>query len=113
MNDIELEPCPFCGKEPELLAEETLKGNVYVVCCMNFDCFANAQTNEMDTPEEAADIWNKRAVQTCRMERTSWDNGQSTWGCKCSNCGERFEYESGRAWYYCPRCAAWITEVVE
>lgn len=50
---------------------------------------------------------------TCHMEYTVWDDGTCVWGCICSGCGKKFEYETGEGWDYCPKCGARIVEVDE
>ena len=44
--------------------------------------------------------------RTCRMVHARWDNGECVWGCKCTACGDRFTYETGGTWEYCPNCGA-------
>lgn len=48
--------------------------------------------------------------RTCHLEGTYWDDGQCTWGCQCSSCGERFEHTRGLTWNYCPHCGAKVVE---
>lgn len=47
---------------------------------------------------------------TCRMEYAVWDDGTCVWGCICSACGKRFEYETGEGWNYCSNCGAEVVE---
>lgn len=49
---------------------------------------------------------------TCAMTDTTWDNGERTWGCVCSACGERIEHEGARYLAHCPRCGARVVRVV-
>jgi hypothetical protein len=48
-----LKRCPFCGCRPKLI---TARG--YSVVCMNMNCKAPIAC---DNPEDALEIWNKRA----------------------------------------------------
>lgn len=48
--------------------------------------------------------------RTCRMRDTSWDDGQCTWGCICSECGARHEHNRGKWLNYCPNCGARVEE---
>lgn len=43
---------------------------------------------------------------TCQLEECSWDNGQRTWGCRCTTCGCKFERTRGTTWRHCPNCGA-------
>ena len=53
----ELKPCPFCGGEPFVDYYDYEKyGKTYVICCNG----CHAETFERDTPEEAAEAWNRR-----------------------------------------------------
>lgn len=47
---------------------------------------------------------------TCEFKKVSWDDGQCTWGCKCSACGHRFEHETGITWNFCPHCGAKVVD---
>lgn len=44
--------------------------------------------------------------RACRMIHARWDDGECVWGCKCTACGDRFTYETGECWHYCPNCGA-------
>ena len=58
MAELKLKPCPFCGGKAEV--EYGASGyNVYQIGCQNGECFAYAGWG--DTPEEAAEAWNRRA----------------------------------------------------
>ena len=58
MAETQLKPCPFCGGKTEV--EYGTSGyNVYQIGCQNNECFAYAGWG--DTPEEAAEAWNRRA----------------------------------------------------
>lgn len=52
----------------------------------------------------------KEPERTCVFEDVKWDNGACTWGCQCSNCGHKFEHESGITWSYCPHCGARVVK---
>lgn len=56
--------------------------------------------------ERLADLIEPEPERTCKMVETRWDNGQSVWGCQCTQCGEKFEYENGHTWRFCPECGA-------
>jgi Lar family restriction alleviation protein len=61
---LELKPCPFCGGKPKVY--DIYKKHVdadtrkvwKVMCGARVDCCA--LLNDFDTPEEAADAWNRR-----------------------------------------------------
>jgi len=53
----ELERCPFCGGEAEYHGE----CDMVSVRCATYDCQAEMIT-WFDEPEEAADVWNRRAT---------------------------------------------------
>lgn len=65
---------------------------------------------------EGAELINRLAdliepeERTCRMRDTSWDDGQCTWGCICSECGARHEHNRGKWLNYCPNCGARVEE---
>lgn len=44
--------------------------------------------------------------RTCRMHDASWDDGQCTWGCICSECGAKHEHERSGWMNFCPFCGA-------
>ena len=44
--------------------------------------------------------------RTCRMRDASWDAGQRTWGCICSECGAKHEHKRSRWMNFCPYCGA-------
>ena len=57
----ELKPCPYCGGKPTMVHHRTYsgykeKGLPYAVFC--FEC--EAHTKYADTPDDAADNWNRR-----------------------------------------------------
>ena len=48
--------------------------------------------------------------RTCRMRDASWDDGQCTWGCICSECGAKHEHERGAWMNFCPNCGAKVVQ---
>lgn len=48
--------------------------------------------------------------RTCMLTHERWDNGMCAWGVECSECGARFEHETGERWRYCPNCGARVVE---
>ena len=55
--EIELLPCPFCGKKADMISEIFLGKMWYKVKCRG--CFS--QTYAEENPENAAHEWNRRA----------------------------------------------------
>lgn len=53
-----------------------------------------------------ADLIEPEPERTCMLTHVRWDDGMCTWGVKCSECGARFEHETGECWRYCPSCGA-------
>lgn len=117
---MELRECPFCGGEAIGFEwsddEEIEEGEPH-----RYDAYCAVKVNHKDncvlevgefycwvapSEEEAAVLWNRRAELTCRLTNSRWDDGHCTWGCVCSECGEKFEYEHGSCWNYCPHCGA-------
>ena len=43
---------------------------------------------------------------TCILQDATWDDGTCTWGCICSACGAKLEYEHAQDLAYCPDCGA-------
>jgi Lar family restriction alleviation protein len=57
---MNLLPCPFCGKVPEIdkyKIEDMIHWNV---SCMNDHCFVHVETDDFESEEEAITAWNKR-----------------------------------------------------
>jgi hypothetical protein len=54
---IDLLPCPFCGMKPDFM----YGGPVVQVVCSNDDCYLSGSWT-MKTEEDAAMLWNKRAM---------------------------------------------------
>lgn len=63
MNEIKLKPCPFCGGKARLLSEMRFgkQKKVWFVACGGLGCGVMPETIDADTPQEAAEIWNRRA----------------------------------------------------
>lgn len=102
----ELKPCPFCGGEAHIAERLTYGGKLYGACCSGTLCPGSEPFPWCLDYEDAADAWNRRAERTCRMVRARWDDGECVWGCRCTACGDRFTYETGTTWRYCPACGA-------
>ena len=59
MSEIKLLPCPFCGSRAEI--HKMTNGQYYVDCSLdNGFCHVIPKTGGYDTPEEAAEAWNRR-----------------------------------------------------
>ena len=57
MNQPELKPCPFCGREAQIW--QGIEHSSYRVACKSqYECAA--QVGPYDTEEEAVEAWNKR-----------------------------------------------------
>lgn len=65
-NDIELDPCPFCGQIPEIMGEET--DEPISVHCEQCDY----DIGYFDTVEEAAEAWNTRKGETFTKDDAIW-----------------------------------------
>lgn len=63
MSDIKLKPCPFCCGKARLLSEMSFgkQKKVWFVVCDGIGCGVMPETIDADTPQEAAEIWNRRA----------------------------------------------------
>lgn len=48
--------------------------------------------------------------RTCHMRDASWDDGQCTWGCICSECGAKHEHELSVWMNFCPFCGAKVVK---
>jgi hypothetical protein len=48
--------------------------------------------------------------RTCHMRDASWDAGQRTWGCICSECGTKHEHKRSRWMNFCPNCGAMVVD---
>lgn len=63
LSEIELKPCPFCGKEAHIYKSAYPNGETaYNVCCLHyFGCYLeNAIDADFETSDEAAEAWNGR-----------------------------------------------------
>lgn len=128
--------CPFCGGEATIRRED----DMWIVECRHHGWSSqdddgcsyagdislyveisgkvNHWTHEIEYAEKDIDLakkkaieaWNRRAERTCRMVRARWDDGECVWGCRCTACGDRFTYETGTTWRYCPACGARVEE---
>jgi len=57
----ELKPCPFCGCEAELEEHARKIGKrFFEVHCPNNSCRVVVRTSNMETREDAVELWNKR-----------------------------------------------------
>lgn len=97
----DLKPCPFCGGVPLMESH-----GAFGLCIRCSSC--GAMFSSKATPGRLDVAWNRRAERTCTLRHVRWDDGQCTWGCKCSACGDRFEHETGECWNYCPYCGSRI-----
>lgn len=63
---IKLKPCPFCGTVPQMgVTEPTFGEPRHFVECEGIGCKVVAYTpNEYGTAQEAAEAWNRRAVES-------------------------------------------------
>jgi hypothetical protein len=58
---IDLKPCPFCGGKAVMISEPYTHDRFLVACKNRGDvCKCEPCTNWFDTPEEAAEVWNRR-----------------------------------------------------
>lgn len=124
MSD-ELKVCPFCGGEARAFRCE--ESGTFDVQCQQCGAipFIGSRTSEKKTMADVIAAWNTRAavtdeqfamavhdgralqaVRECKLEECRWDNGQCTWGCRCTACGDKFEHTSGITWNFCPNCGA-------
>lgn len=71
IEGFDLKPCPFCGHDGEVCRGRHAFPNTpwyYFPRCSNYECIAHVLEDgelsgcnvEHDTPEEAAELWNKR-----------------------------------------------------
>ena len=59
---IDLKPCPFCGGKAVMISEPYTHNRFMVGCKdSNNVCKCEPCTNLFDTPEKAAEAWNRRA----------------------------------------------------
>ena len=114
-----MKPCPFCLGEVRIALIGDDESRWFVTrgfgdgACECRVFMESRRFNKRDSSEEVERIrkelisaWNNRAERTCLMAHARWDDGQCTWGCRCSACGDRFEHETGETWRFCPNCGA-------
>lgn len=99
VETTELKPCPFCGGKACICGLGKYQKEVYCENC-------GTVSDIYGTSQKAIEAWNRRAERTCLMVRARWDDGECVWGCRCTACGDRFTYETGTTWRYCPSCGA-------
>lgn len=63
MDDIQLLPCPFCGKTPATDNYEVRNVMFWNVGCLNDDCQVHVETADFESIEEAIQAWNTRISQ--------------------------------------------------
>ena len=101
----ELLPCPFCGGEARF---ETYGGTACAVVCQTCGC--GTPTMRLDDGMIAADLWNRRAERTCRMEYNEEWSGDELYPTECYNCSECHHMTSDGMPNYCPNCGARVEE---
>lgn len=60
-EEIKLKPCPFCCGEAELVSDVFGGKQVWFVRCRWEGGGVSVETEDRPTPQEAAELWNKRA----------------------------------------------------
>lgn len=65
---IKLKICPFCGSHPLFDVNDSATKH----CVRCFSC--GIHTDEMDTPEEAAEVWNRRFYPSVEVEASTLVN---------------------------------------
>lgn len=76
MMNNELKPCPFCGSEAKPVFRDNLNCH-YVTCSNEEECWCG-MTCPVSTKEEAIAIWNRRVVDTDKLEKIA--NGVERYG---------------------------------
>ena len=69
-------------------------------CVDGYDPVSVSKLAELIEPEE----------RTCHMRDASWDDGQRTWGCICSECGAKHEHKRSGWMNFCPNCGAMVVD---
>ena len=75
--NIELKPCPFCGRNPVVIKRtdtylsgtserERTAEEYFVIECEEYDCLFNPGTGTYETLDEALEEWNRRG-------KTRWE----------------------------------------
>lgn len=105
MSGIELEPCPFCGGNPEF--EEAEIRGFWHVRCENENCIAGADWCIFWDREKLAGAWNTRAERTCSVESSRHDVDGS-W--HYLTCGHRADTWLEAPPNYCPVCGAKVVD---
>lgn len=62
-SSVELRPCPVCGKPPRVI--ETIFGTSFVLC------FPHAETETVETADEAIRLWNRGKLLGRQVEAQS------------------------------------------
>ncbi|MDM8289057.1 Lar family restriction alleviation protein [Slackia piriformis] len=96
--------CPFCGGEARF---ETYGGTACAVVCPTCGC--GTPTMRLDDGMIAADLWNRRAERTCRMEYNEEWSGDELYPTECYNCSECHYMTNDGMPSYCPNCGAKVT----
>lgn len=120
---MELEPCPFCGGEANIVGKPYEAK--FCVGCGDDSCLGFSGLGWLyDSEQEAAEAWNRRAERTCRIdvERRKLSQTQTTVVKSCSECGFEFGIEKESTFpfevtlnvvvppNFCPNCGARIVE---
>jgi Lar family restriction alleviation protein len=59
MKQPKLKPCPFCGKRPTILYDNS--GKFWEIVCLDSICVMTVETPYWNSEKEAIAVWNKRA----------------------------------------------------
>lgn len=60
-DEIELKPCPFCGGKAKLESNDYGGKPLWTVRCRWAGGGVYVATIDADTPQKAAELWNRRA----------------------------------------------------
>ena len=101
----ELKLCPFCGGEARF---ETYGGTACAVVCQTCGC--GTPTMRLDDGMIAADLWNRRAERTCRMEYNEQWSHDEYYPTECYNCSECGHMTYDGVPTFCPNCGAKVVE---
>lgn len=97
--------CPFCGGEARF---ETYGGTACAVVCQTCGC--GTPTMRLDGGMIAADLWNRRAERTCRMEYNEQWSHDEYYPTECYNCSECGHMTYDGVPTFCPNCGAKVVE---